>query len=684
VSIAAKPVTVSGITAANKIYDGTKNATLNTANAVFTGKLSKDTLTVTATGTFADADAGTGKTVNINNLTFGGAGKDNYILAASGQQTSTTANITQADHDDETSAASAKYGNEGSVDLTDLIVTGGTVQYVRKTGTAVSGTPSIAGAILSYVLTDSSSLAGGSASITVKVSSRNYKDYNIIVNITVLDKEVQAVTFTGVTDGAVSAVYGDASITKTAVTAGNGTISYSSNNTNVAIVDSTSGEVTIKSAGTATITATAAETDGYKAGTASYTLTVGKKTVTVSSISANSKVYDGKTAASLVTSAAEFDGLLDGDILTVTATGTFADANAGTDKEVTISGLTLGGASKNNYTIAETGNQTTASADITARAITIKADDQRVEIGKSIAEGVDNVSVTVGSLADGQRISSVKLTSTSTDDLTDSGEISVSEAVIVSGSTETTANYDISYAEGVMVVTNLKALITEEPVKSEGLVYTGVSQNLITSRGTAETSVEFSLNGTDYYDAIPTGTDAKTYTVYYRAKGDDSHEPGDAEQVTVAIAKAPLTVTASANTITYGDAPAGNGVTYAGFVNNETESVIKGTPAYDFTYQQYGNVGTYDITPKGLTADNYELTFVKGTLTVAKKAVTVSANAQTIAKDGKISTSLNQATAITPVSEDKLSAVTLTASINAAQTEGVIIPSAAKFSRGNA
>ncbi len=683
VTIVPKAVVVSGITAGNKTYDGTTAATLNYSNVKFdNAKVSG--LTVTATGVFEDADAGTGKTVKISGITLTGTVASNYTLASNEQQSTTTANITKASHDNKTATASAKYGNSGTVDLKDLMEAEGTLSYYSKSDSysIISDTPAVNGSVLTFSIANKASATGKTATITVKAGSKNYQDYYIVVTVSVQDKDEQTVTFAGVTDGAVSAVYGDVSDTKTASTTGDGAISYSSSNTNVAAVDSASGKVTIKGAGSATITATAAETDEYKAGTASYTLTVAKKPVTVSSISANNKVYDGSTSATLNTTNAAFGGILTGDTLTVTATGTFADANVGTDKAVTISGWTLGGASKDNYKVAESGNQTNAKADITARAITIKADDQRVEIGKSIAEGVDNVSVTVGSLADGQRISSVKLTSTSTNALTESGKISVSEAVIVSGSTETTANYDITYEEGVMTVTNLKALITEEPVKAENLVYTGVSQNLITSRGTAETSVEFSLNGTDYYDAIPTGTDAKTYTVYYRAKGGEHNEPSDPNEISVTIEKAPLTVTASANTITYGDAPAGNGVTYAGFVNNETETVLKGTLAYDYTYQQYGNVGTYDIIPKGLTADNYELTFVKGTLIVAKKAVTVSANAQTIAKDGKISTSLNQAAAITPVGEDKLSAVTLTASINAAATEGVIIPSAAKFSRG--
>ncbi|MBQ7424131.1 MAG: chitobiase/beta-hexosaminidase C-terminal domain-containing protein [Prevotella sp.] len=49
---------------------------------------------------------------------------------------------------------------------------------------------------------------------------------------------------------------------------------FTSSNTNVATVNATSGEVTVLSVGTTTITATTAKTSDYKAGNASYTLTV--------------------------------------------------------------------------------------------------------------------------------------------------------------------------------------------------------------------------------------------------------------------------------------------------------------------------------------------------------------------------------------------------------------------------
>ena len=57
-------------------------------------------------------------------------------------------------------------------------------------------------------------------------------------------------------------------------TKGDGSVTYESDKENVATVDATTGKVTIVGAGTATITATAAETGDYKDASASYELTV--------------------------------------------------------------------------------------------------------------------------------------------------------------------------------------------------------------------------------------------------------------------------------------------------------------------------------------------------------------------------------------------------------------------------
>ncbi|WP_019562259.1 YDG domain-containing protein [Caldimonas manganoxidans] len=84
--ITPKALTVSGITANDKTYDGTTTAALNYSAANFAGIVSGDTLT--ASGSFADKNVGNGKTVA---LTFGGTDVGNYTF---GGQSTATANIT--------------------------------------------------------------------------------------------------------------------------------------------------------------------------------------------------------------------------------------------------------------------------------------------------------------------------------------------------------------------------------------------------------------------------------------------------------------------------------------------------------------------------------------------------------------------------------------------------------------
>lgn len=92
-NITAKQVTVTGITAKDKVYDGTTNATLDCSKVVLDGVLENDTLTVTAKGMFEKADVGEQK-VTISDLTLDGNSANNYVLAESGNQTETIATIT--------------------------------------------------------------------------------------------------------------------------------------------------------------------------------------------------------------------------------------------------------------------------------------------------------------------------------------------------------------------------------------------------------------------------------------------------------------------------------------------------------------------------------------------------------------------------------------------------------------
>ena len=98
------------------------------------------------------------------------------------------------------------------------------------------------------------------------------------------------------------------------------------------------------------------------------------------------------------------------------------------------------------------------------------------------------------------------------------------------------------------------------------------------------------------------------------------------------IKPAPLTVTAKDKTIKYGDEAANDGVTYEGFVNSETASVLGGTLSYAYKTKEDGSgdaytktspVGTYYIIPSGLTSANYDITFKAGKLTVSNSPVVI-------------------------------------------------------------
>ncbi len=171
--------------------------------------------------------------------------------------------------------------------------------------------------------------------------------------------------------GTVEKVYGDGIFTITAShTKGDGRISYESSDPSVATV-AADGTVTIVGAGTTTITATAGGTTNYQEATASYTLKVAKKDVTIIGLSAQSRAYDGTDTATVIGTAV-IDGLVNNDDVTVdtaNATAKFADANVGTDKDVTFSGYALSGTKAANYKL--TAQPASVTADIITATITV-------------------------------------------------------------------------------------------------------------------------------------------------------------------------------------------------------------------------------------------------------------------------------------------------------------------------
>jgi len=88
--ISQRQVTIS-VTAANKIYDGSASATINSIPVITENKDGSNLTVMQGTAVFSDKNIGTGKPVTFSGWSLGGIAKDNYILTA--QPLSVTANI---------------------------------------------------------------------------------------------------------------------------------------------------------------------------------------------------------------------------------------------------------------------------------------------------------------------------------------------------------------------------------------------------------------------------------------------------------------------------------------------------------------------------------------------------------------------------------------------------------------
>ena len=251
----------------------------------------------------------------------------------------------------------------------------GTLSYMLDgsyTGVALEGNQ----------LTVDSSVATGTT-ITIKVTAKETGNYNKeeqTFTVKVADKNTATVTITGLPD---TVTYGQ-EFTLTASQTGDTTGAnkkwtwdYDREYFKLVGPNANTETITLQAikASTPSKDITATYESGTHKGSATVNAVVAQKEVTISGITANNKEYDGNTSATVNASGATITGKVDGDDLTVSvATGsTFGSADAGS-RTVTLGTLTLGGTSAGNYTLATSGNQTTATANITVRDLTVKPD----------------------------------------------------------------------------------------------------------------------------------------------------------------------------------------------------------------------------------------------------------------------------------------------------------------------
>jgi len=119
-------------------------------------------------------------------------------------------------------------------------------------------------------------------------------------------------------------------------------------------------------------------------------------------------------------------------------------------------------------------------------------------------------------------------------------------------------------------------------------------------------------SGTDYTVSYSNNTNAGTATVAITGKGNYS----GTKNANFTINKAALTITAKSYTINQKDELPEFEVTYSGFVNGETSSVLTTLPTVTCDATDSETAGDFDITPSGAVATNYSFNYVSGTLTI--------------------------------------------------------------------
>jgi hypothetical protein len=179
--------------------------------------------------------------------------------------------------------------------------------------------------------------------------------------------------------------------------------------------------------------------------------------------------------------------------------------------------------------------------------------------------------------------------------------------------------YDLITTNGTLTINKAQATVT---ANSNTTTYNGTEQNV------SGFTVDGLVNGEDasVLSGVTTnggkGTNAGSYTL--TASGSADNYELTFVDGALTINKAQATVTANSGTTTYnGTEQSVDGFTVDGLVNGEDQSVLTGVTT---SGGKGTNAGSYVLTVDGGSADNYELSFVDGTLTINKAQATVTAN----------------------------------------------------------
>ena len=371
---------------------------------------------------------------------------------------------------------------------------------------------------------------------------------------------------------------------------------------------------------------------------ASVAVRIGKKPLTITGVTAASKPYDGTTNAGITS--VTFDGVNLNRGTDYTVTASFDDASAGNGKNITAT-VTLMEQTAKNYALEQSSFPTTgsiikaAAPDFTKEtALTIVNDCEKTytvtlpalptlktpkEYGALTYE-IGEIKLNDGYYTSGAKVENGELTlPIQKNDVETTGSVGTATVVIKSTNYE-----DITLTVNISAKNKRIPTVTAPTVNT--LTYNGAEQALVAAGKTTGGTMLYRLDDSEWSEQLPTAKNAGEYTVWYKVQGNAEYANVAEQNVTVTVAKKSVTVTAlDKSAYTGSTAPdlsspkADKDYKVEGLVGADT---LSGTVT--LTYEQ-----TPDMSKAGeiainitdtLSNDNYEITYVSGTLTVSRQS----------------------------------------------------------------
>ena len=273
------------------------------------------------------------------------------------------------------------------------------------------------------------------------------------------------------------------------------------------------------------------------------TADINKKTVTPAINSCSDKTYDGNNTANCTYSA--ITGKVGNETVSITGgTCTFDNKNVGTSKTVTCSGISLNGANASNYQLST--NSATKTANITAKEVTVTADDKSMNYGGTAPTYTYTVTGAIGSetAVSGTATYTIKSGNTT---ISNVSTASAGTYDIVPSGLTVGSNYIITYENGTLTIGSVAATCPSTFSNYSG-TYDGSAHGVTAtghSGGTLKYRTATSGEGSTWTETAPTRTNVGTTTVYVMVAGDANHTDNTScGSKTITISQREVSVTA--------------------------------------------------------------------------------------------------------------------------------------------